>query len=132
MSTIKNYHIAEPHFSFIKSGDKKYEGRPLESRIITENIKDNNIIDTNEEIIIWTGPNNNDFNSRIDQFNVKIIDFKGYNSIMDMLLDIELIRILPNATSIGDAYNIYSDLRIKSGKDQDGPMIALEFKLCNL
>lgn len=128
LKSQKNYHISEPHYSDIKFGNKIYEGRPVESRIITENIKDGKF-DKDEKIIIWTGPNNKDFNTRIDQFNVNIVDFKKYNCIMDMLQDIDLKQILPGETNILDAYNVYSNLRINSGKESDGPMIALKFEL---
>lgn len=90
--SIKQIHVSEPWFSYIKNGDKRIEGR-LNKGTFSE-LRKKDIIEI--------------FNKDLgDKFQVKIIKIVKYSSFEEYLVKEGLLRTLPYIDSIKDGINIY-------------------------
>jgi ASC-1-like (ASCH) protein len=122
---MPNFHVMQPYFDYIKNGDKKWEGRPEGSRMV-ETTKTGDIVE------IWTGPNGKDRGTMTDSCLILIGQRLVFPNIEEMLETCGVGNMLPELASDPKAMKkgikIYKDLRLKSGKSENGQMIAIELK----
>jgi ASC-1-like (ASCH) protein len=126
---MKQFHIQRKYFDSILSGEKKYEGRAIDSRMVSTVSRD-------ETIEIWTnneGEDSKDYSTMKDSFYAKVIDkFDYFIDIENMLYALGYKNMIPDAKNMNDAIQVYKNLRLASGKSEDGPMAAIQLQVIKL
>jgi ASC-1-like (ASCH) protein len=125
---MKQFHIQREYFDLILSGEKKYEGRATDSRMVST-------VSIDEIIEIWTndqGEDPKDYSTMKDSFFAKVINkFDFFINIENMLYALGYKNMIPNAKNMNDAIQVYKNLRLASGKSEDGPMAAIQLQVVN-
>lgn len=99
------FHMAEPYFSMIANGSKRYEGRGLNSRMANVSVGSTITLYNEDKSIV-----------------VKVVSKKKYDSVEQMLSDVGCENIMPNI-SVEEAIDIY-----KNKFNYIGECIAIELQ----
>ena len=117
------FHIIPLYFEYIKNGKKKWEGRPVGARMV-------DTTKTGDVVEIWTGPNGKDESCVLDSCIITIGQRLEFKSIEDMLEKCGVENMLPELSGDFEALKkgieTYKNLRMTSGKSENGEMIAIE------
>jgi ASC-1-like (ASCH) protein len=112
MRTHKN-HRAEPYFSFEKSGQKTIEGRARKGKY--SQIQPGDYIDVHT-------------NDETDHFKVLVKRVTSYPSILEMLENEDLKKLLPDTDTIYGGVQLYSKFYSVEQELEFG-MVAIEVEL---
>lgn len=118
---MQKFHVSEPWFSHIRNqkvSGKTHEGRPALSRLANETV-------TGEVVEFWTGPDNHDYSTKTDSYQVKIGEKKYFFGIQPMVECRDIGVMLPGMDR-GDWWGYYSKLRQASGHGEDGMTAAIQ------
>lgn len=112
-SDVREYTIKQPWFKYIKSGQKKIEGRLFKGSF--KHIKS---MDT----IIW--------NHKEMKIRVKVTSVRHYNTFKELLEEEGIDKVLPNTTSVMDGVNIYRTYFSEADEKKYG-VVAIEMEKIN-
>ncbi|MCX6728497.1 MAG: ASCH domain-containing protein [Candidatus Saccharibacteria bacterium] len=112
MNTYKN-HRAEPYFTFLKNGQKTIEGRVRKGKYAQIKVGDYIEVYNNEET------------SRV---NVRVKRVTAYPSILEMLENEELKKLLPDIDTIYKGVKLYGKFYSPQQELEFG-MVAIEIEL---
>jgi len=104
----KSFNVQEPYLSHIKKGIKTIEGRLNKGKFA--DIKKDDIVLIN------------------DDFKVKIIGLKTYTTFKEMIMNEGVEKVIPNATSLDEAVNVYYKFYTKEQENEYG-VIAIKMQL---
>jgi len=93
--------VKEPHFTNIKNGKKKIEGRLNKNKFATLKKGD---------IVIWTNNNNS--------VKTKITKIKKYDSFYELLIFEGIKNVLPNVKSLKEAVDTYRVFYTKKDEEE--------------
>lgn len=106
---VKEIHVNEPWFTFIKDGVKKVEGRL--NKGMFSNIK-------KDDTIIWFNIDKNTRQKR--QVKTKVTKIATYKTFEDMLRTEELNNVLPKIKDYVEGVNVYRQWYDEQGEKKFG------------
>ncbi len=99
--------VQEPFLSFIKSGEKKVEGRLAKEKYL--NLKNGDLI-------------------KINDIEVKIKNISKYTSFEEMLIMEGVKNVIPNIKKLGEAVNVYYKFYSKEDEKTFG-VVGINIKI---
>jgi ASC-1-like (ASCH) protein len=106
---MDRYHVAEPYFSYIVDGKKRFEGRSYKSRMAQQKIDD--------IITLYNG---------MQEVKVKIVDKHYFENVYDMLDVMGVKTMVVHTDDINEGCDIYAEFA-----DITMPMYAIELEIDN-
>ena len=103
----KTFNVQEPYFSFIKEGKKTVEGRLNKGKFANMQVGDVVVVN--------------------DDFDIKIIAKRTYDSFSDMIENEGIQNVIPNASSLEEAVAVYYKFYTKEQEKMYG-VLAIEMK----